>query len=319
MISAVNEWLSRGSVLPQRGSICKVPTEVLDMIFQAILNDPSNSSTTNLLSCICLAIACKGLLAIGKRHILEGLIAHHPRAMDCRLVCLGEYTDATDQAPPGMLTAEELQEIATTKVLYEDDKWAIAERNEDGADPDLILERCLYNFAMEHYASARLGWRKRCESLEMKRYRLWDKQGGPWAAKEKQDLHDYRMIEQFTSWVAYPVGPNVLLNLVKGEYVRETALVVFKKDPNHATLAHALLSRICYSQDASIADEFCGDEFVGRFGRGPWAGDRFCIRNEDDMPVPEEGCGFTEWTDATEEVNRLLGNLWREMGCDRDD
>ena len=64
----------------------------------------------------------------------------------------------------------------------------------------------------------------------------------------------------------------------------------------------------------SVADEFCGEEFAEKFGRGPWAGDRFCIRREDDMPAPEAECGFTEWVDVTEEVNRLLGNLWREMG-----
>ena len=105
------------------------------------------------------------------------------------------------------------------------------------------------------------------------------------------------------------------MNLVKGEYVREAALTVFKNDPDRVTPAHALLSRICYSRGTSVVDEFCRDEFVGKFGRGPWAGCRFYIVSEEDMPAPQ-ACGFAEWTDVTEEVNRLLGNLWRRMGCE---
>ena len=202
----MDEWLSRGDVVLQPGSICKQPTEVLDMTPQSIPNNPSHSSTTNLLSCICFAIACRGLLTIGKRYILEGFIAHHPRTVDCRLVCLREYTDAMDQAPPGMLTEEELKEIAATRVPYEGDEWAIATHIEDGGDPIVILERCLYNFAMEHYASARGGWQKRCQSLDMERFGLWEIPGRPWVLKGNQDPRDYRMIEQLTSWVSYPVA-----------------------------------------------------------------------------------------------------------------
>ncbi len=33
------------------------------------------------------------------------------------------------------------------------------------------------------------------------------------------------------------------------------------------------------------------------------------------MPTPQ-AWGFTVWRDVTEEVNRLLGNLWREIGCE---
>ncbi|KAM5542374.1 hypothetical protein V8D89_003833 [Ganoderma adspersum] len=291
---AVDEWLARGTVVLQPGNIGKLSTEVLDMIFQEILDNEEDPFTINLLSCICFAVGCKRLLTVGKQHILDGLLRHHVRAADCRLVCLGEATDATDQAPPGMLTEEELDEIADTKVPAEDDVWAIAARNEDGRDPNLILERCLYEFAMEFYDGAIADWRERRFSLALERDRLWERLGVEWLLPERRDpvqVRDRRM----------------------GEYVREAALIARGKDFGRVSLAHAMLSRICYSLDPSVADEYCGEEFVGNFGRGPWAGDRFCIRSEDDMPVPEAGCGFKEWVDVTEEVNRLLGNLWREM------
>ncbi|KAI1795033.1 hypothetical protein LXA43DRAFT_1178936 [Ganoderma leucocontextum] len=242
---AVDEWLSRGTVVPQPGSIGKLSTEVLDMVFQAILDDRAHSFTTNLLSCICLAVGCKRLLTVGKGHILEGLLEHHAPAAHCRLICLGESTDATDQAPSRMLTEEQLKEIAATKVPAEDDRWAIAGRNEDGGDPNVILE---------HPESE---------------------------SEQQQDpLHalDRKMVEEPASY-SY----------------REDALAVFRGgggDQNRVTFVHAMVSRICYSLDPSVADELCGDKFVGRFGRGPWEGDRFCIRSEEDMPVPQVGWGF---------------------------
>ncbi|PIL37593.1 hypothetical protein GSI_01287 [Ganoderma sinense ZZ0214-1] len=295
---AVDKWLAQGSVALQPGKIGKLSTEVLDMIFQEILADDKSEFSINLLSCICFALGCKWLLTIGKQHILDGLIRYYVRAANCRLVCLGEYTDVTDQAPPGMLTEDELKEIAETKVPAEDDKWAIAERAEDGNDADVILERCLYNFAMSFYEDA---WEAKRDkfmfSLEWVCMELWARPGaGPqWLLMERGDVVQLR-------------------DRSMGEYVREAALVALGKEYDRSSLAHAMLSRVCYSLDPSVADEYCGEEFVGRFGRGPWAGDRFCIQSEaDDMPEPKEGCGFEEWVDVTEEVNRLLENIWRGM------
>ncbi|KAM5542373.1 hypothetical protein V8D89_003832 [Ganoderma adspersum] len=321
----VDESLARGTMVFQPGSIGKLSTEVLDMIFQEILHDQKHPFVTNFVACTCFAIACKRLLTVGKRHILEGMIKYHVRAANCRLVCLGEYTDATDQAPPGMLTKEELKEIAGTNLVrVEDDDWAIAERNDseepegNDSDPNLICERCLYDFAMEFYEPAPMGRRKHGYPLWWAGHAVWGELMGPETLlMERGDvaqLRDRELLETLTGWATYPPGPNVLLNLVKGEYVREAALIVRGKDFGRVSLAHAMLSRICYSLDPSVADEFCGEEFVGRFGRRPWAGDRFCVQKEDDMPVPEAECGFTEWVNVTAEVNRLLGNLWRETG-----
>ncbi len=283
---AVDEWLSRGTVVRQPGSIGKLSTEVLDMIFQAILDETTESFATNLLSCICLAVGCKRLLTVGKRHIMEGLLEHHATAAQCRLVCLGESTDATDQAPPGMLTEEELKEIAATKIPGEDDKWAIAARNEEGADPNLILERCLYQFATEFYEHAGdATWQRNC-ALSDKCIAFWKEElkalwkeeleaQSEWDEVEPRErqpedlLHilDRKMVGVLASYGAmYPSGPNVLLNLEKGEYVREAALTVFGKDPEHITLVHMMLSRICYSQDPGVADELCRTSSLGGVG-----------------------------------------------------
>ena len=327
----------------QPGSIGKLSTEVLDMIFQTILHDRTTEYfARNLLSCICFALGCKRLLAVGKRHIEEGLIEHHASAARCRLVCLGEYTDATDQAPAGMLTAEELKEIAATKVPAEDEDWEIVARNADGVDPSVILERyrCLYSFATEFWVRVDdATWQRTSALFNMRDALLpeepeerppksqWKPHPHPEEEEEEEPepreredqlrALDRKMVQVLASYNAtYPRGPRVLLNLSKGECVQEAALAVFGNDPGHVTLAHAMLSRICYSQDPGLPDEMCGDEFVGRCGRGPWAGDRFCIVSEKEMPALRAGYGFKEWKDVTEEVNRLLGNFWRAMDCD---
>nr|VWP00512.1 Chitin synthase 6 (EC (Chitin-UDP acetyl-glucosaminyl transferase 6) (Class-V chitin synthase 6) [Ganoderma boninense] len=316
--SVVDEWLERGPVAQQPGSIGKLSTEVLDMIFQEILHDDKDKPGVKLVSCICLALGCKRLLVVGKRHILDGLARYYVRAAGCRLVCLGETTDATDQAPPGMLTADELKEIAETKVRAEDDEWAIRARA-DSEDPNVILERCLYEFAREFYESEAARKAKFIFSPAWVCMELWARPGlGPeWLLMERGDtvqLRDRKMADTLARWATYAPGPNVLLNLVKGEYVREAALDECGRVYNRVSLAHAMLSRVCYSIDPSGADEYCGEEFVGRFGRGPWAGDRFCIVSErEELPAPRDGCGFEEWRDVTEEVNRLLENIWKAM------
>ncbi|KAI1791470.1 hypothetical protein LXA43DRAFT_889272 [Ganoderma leucocontextum] len=123
--------------------------------------------------------------------------------------------------------------------------------------------------------------------------------------------------------VAAPPGPNVLCNVMKGEYVREDTLATLGRGsgPVAMTLVAALISRICYSIDNSI-EFMCGEAYAGKLAKGPWAGDRFCIRSAQDMAVerPWTGCIWTEWNDVTEEVNGLLCQLWNfMMGYDSSD
>ncbi|KAI1795034.1 hypothetical protein LXA43DRAFT_1178937 [Ganoderma leucocontextum] len=307
MPKVVDKWLSHGPIVSQPSSLIgKLSTEELDMIFEAILPAPAVGTegdlTANFLSCIFLAICCKRLLAVGKPHILRGYIAREARAADCRLVCLGEYAGSDDQAPPGMLTEAELKEIATTKMVWEDGD--IAEYGEERRDK-LVMERRLHIFAVELYTPLAKVWRALDGALSDKLYDSREELGSACSL-------DRDMITALAGQPTYRSGPNVLYNLVKGEYVREDELVVCGKDPKNVTLVHALLSRICYSSDWGFVCEICGSEVASTFKKGPWAGDRFCIRSaRDGRPVLKAGAGFTEWRDVTKEVNVFLRQLWK--------
>ncbi|PIL34423.1 hypothetical protein GSI_03198 [Ganoderma sinense ZZ0214-1] len=308
----VDKWLPGGTFAIQRQPIGELSTEVLDMIFEAILGTPKQASTNNFLTCMSLAIGCKRLLSVGKRHILRALISRHARAADCRIVCLGEYADKDDQAPPGMLTDAEVKELETTKMPYE---------RRQPTDEDLA-GRCLYTFASELYKEQSYAVRKQNEPVYafMERIGLVRRQLLK-AKPEDQDRdraaalgRDLEMINTLacTGYYGpepeYPAGPNVLCNMSKGECVREAALAKLKSQWCTVTLAHALLSRICYSPDPSMAMA-CSDEVEKRLAKGPWAGDRFRIVSAKDMPQLQ---GDREWKDVTGDVNRTLRHLWRE-------
>ncbi|KAI1795039.1 hypothetical protein LXA43DRAFT_61815 [Ganoderma leucocontextum] len=304
---AVDEWLSRGPFVVQRGHVGKLSTEVLDMIFQVLLDDISQEPTDNFLDCIFFAICCKRLLSVGKRHILRALISQHARAADCRLVCLGGCFQAEDQAPPGMLTDAELKEIATTPGP---DEHCYATTD------DAIAARCFYTFALESYEPYYVAGRSLFDPLKE-----LSKEIGNVRRREGETIDplyslDLDMIaalgglDYYRPKPEYLEGPNVLCNMSKGEYVREDKLVVWEMGWRRVTLAQALLSRICYSWDPSISMR-CGEEYIDKLVKGPWAGDRFRITSADEMPPVK---GEKKWKDVTKEVNTLLCHLLgREM------
>ncbi|KAM5540001.1 hypothetical protein V8D89_006333, partial [Ganoderma adspersum] len=298
----VDQWLSRGTLAIQPKTIGALSTEVLDMIFEAILDDAKRKPTKKFLTCIYLAISCKWLLSVGKRHILRALTSRYARAADCRIVCLGEYADKDDQAPPGMLTDVEIEELETTMMPYECDE----------PDNQDLAARCLYTFASElyeYYGHAKAEEHKPISALigpiNLIRRKLREGEG------DQARSRDLDMITSLASVgyrpePAYPDGPNVLCNMSKGECVREATLVKLESKWCRVTLAHALLSRICYSPDSSISMG-CSEEVEGRLARGPWAGDRFRITSASDMPPLQGG---KEWKDVMKEVNQMLRHLW---------
>nr|VWO96909.1 Homocitrate synthase [Ganoderma boninense] len=136
-------------------------------------------------------------------------------------------------------------------------------------------------------------------------------------AAPERDLHMLKTLTgvgYYGAHAHYPAGPNVLCNMSKGECVRETALVELQSR-YPVTLAHAALSRICYSQDPSMAMA-CSEKVEKQLVKGPWAGDRLRIMSADDMPPLHGG---KEWKDVTEEVNRMLRHLWRANDILSDD
>ena len=79
------------------------------------------------------------------------------------------------------------------------------------------------------------------------------------------------------------------------------------------TLAHALVSWICWSSCASFGLG-CAEGYRERLVRGPWAGDRFCITGLEGMQALVDG---REWVDVTAEADQLLCHLW-ELNCSGD-
>nr|VWP00511.1 Major facilitator superfamily multidrug transporter NAG4 (N-acetylglucosamine utilization protein 4) (Transmembrane protein 2) [Ganoderma boninense] len=280
-------WLSRGTVAIQPGPIGKLSTEVLEMLFGLLLDDSdpdSSDPNEDFLDCIIFAICCKKLLTIGKRHILHTLVARHARAADCRLICLGGYAYPPDQAPPGMLTDAELEEIATTPDLDEDSYESVEEA---------IARRCLYNFAGERYKPASMAYWTLFDPFRrtVDEFYILQRQD-PTVVRTMFSKLDLEMIRKLggvgclAPGLEYAEGPRVLCNTTKGEYVREDTLVWWEVG---YTIA------MC-----------CDEEHRARLVEGPWAGDRFRIVTVGEMPPLTGG---RKWKDVTREVNELLCHL----------
>ncbi|PIL34440.1 hypothetical protein GSI_03216 [Ganoderma sinense ZZ0214-1] len=317
----VDKWLSYGTFAIQPEPIGELPTEVLDMIYETILNDTNEDHPELIfLTCVSLAITCNRLLSVGKCHIQRALIPRHARAADCRIVCLGEYADKDDQAPPGMLTDAEIKELETTKMPYEDEEPTDSDESTDDDEPtdDDLEERCLYIFAAELYKYYGDALHERSKPMYtfMDRFHTQLLEAQSESHNEARDAALTRDLKMFKTiagvsyygcQVTYPGGLNVLCNMSKGECVREDALVKLESKWCRVTLAHAVFSRICYSlsHDISIA---CSKEVEEKLVKGPWAGDRFRITSADDMPTLPGG---KEWKDVTKEVSQMLRHLWR--------
>ncbi|KAI0722527.1 hypothetical protein C8Q76DRAFT_670580 [Earliella scabrosa] len=285
----VNAWLMCGKVALQPGPFGKLSPEVIDMVYAQFTSDD------DLEHVIRLAITCKRLLAVGKPHLLRLLQAYHACWAGCRLICLGEYTINDAALPVGFLTDAEKHKIATTEipVLGEPDEY----------------RKCLALHACELY-SHRYGTR---ESFDP-RWAYTDRRMRALRKMHKEDGDAQRLLEldMFNTLYKYaPTYPNgiiVLCNLSKAEYVREDRLTVMERT-NMFGLIHGLMSRICWATSRDISF-YCGDEYMERLVKGPWAGDRFCIATLKEMPLLKIGAG-KEWKDVTAEVDELLLHLWK--------
>ena len=307
----VDQWLSDGKIVVQRKEIATLSNEILDMIFQAVLNDKREQPGHNLVDCVSLAVSCKRFLSVGKRRILRALVYFHGRDADCRLVCLGESTDPDDQAPPGMLTDAELNEIADSEApkVLPVDTYDCDERNQPIAE--VVAPRRLYSFAAAKYRSRatvtdiiQRSLRHRSREMDGRRKR----EGPCITASLTLDIHMITVLGcvEYCPHPAYPDGPNALCNTSKGEYILEDELVALKAKDDKINLAHALLSRIFYSSGSSISEAEDG-EYANQLAKGPWAGDKFRIVPANKLPVLK---GMKEWKDVTEEANNLLCHIW---------
>ncbi|KAI0722519.1 hypothetical protein C8Q76DRAFT_364518 [Earliella scabrosa] len=279
----VDDWLADGPVRPPVGPIAKLPIEAIDLLFDQL---------HELHEVIYLAITCKSLLTIGKRHLLRATKQHYAPWAGCRLISIGDSTRNLADLPPHLLTDAERKEVETTELA------SLCEFGE--------YDRSLSNFASELYKRVfHMDWRmelintasRLCYELERSRF-----PPGSVPASVVRDYQMFSLLHGDGRRATFPDGTRVLCNLSKGEYVREDGLTV----PSYANLAHALLARICWSS-ALLDDLECEGGFKERLAHGPWAGDRFCITTLELLPGIEEG---RAWQDVTQEVHELLSHIW---------
>ncbi|KAL7282739.1 hypothetical protein ACG7TL_004213 [Trametes sanguinea] len=292
-LPAFDRWLT-GSESPtqlQHSGLLKLPNEMLDMVF-AEIRDPTGSMLR-------FALTCRRLLAIGKRHIVKFIGCAVPTWAHCRLICLGANLDSVDDLPQGMLTDSELAIIAAAKPeIYErngrlPDDPAIWSREPVQDFLNLLGPQLTQSEIERRYYSGKEFHQK--WALEETSF-TW----GPldWRAENEDDWTRYKALLN-----SYPEGREVLCNLSKGVYVSRDSLDVSKD----ITLAHILISQICWSDDESCSLPTYG--FEERIRRGVWAGDRFCITTLDNLPKLESG----EWKDVSEseelELEEMLNTL----------
>ncbi|TFK94879.1 hypothetical protein K466DRAFT_571517 [Polyporus arcularius HHB13444] len=279
----IDGWLTEGRTIPPPGPISKLPAELIHDIFDEL---------NELHEVVYLAITCKLLLSIGKSHILRATKAYYAPWVGCRLIALSDDTQTLDDLPSGLLTDVERNEIETAKSVRTD--------GPDADEHEKTLS-CLSRTSFERVFHT--AWRMHRSNIAVQHHhRICN-----WTVPDEPDCGDTRMFRTLYGdgrRATYPEGTRVLCNLSKGEYVREDGLT----SPKYVNLAHALLSRICWSASTDVGMA-CEDGFRAQLTRGPWAGDRFCITTLELLPELDSE-GSRSWTDVTREVHALLSHVW---------
>ncbi|OSC97974.1 hypothetical protein PYCCODRAFT_1480983 [Trametes coccinea BRFM310] len=276
----IDRWIAQGKRAVQRGSLLKLPNEMIDEIFTELrVEDP--------VSMVCFAVACKELLSLGKPHAYKLMKAECRSWINHRLICVGDYGS---NLPQGLLTAEE---EAAIEGMREDDEYP----------PTLYsLAAATFDSHLDAFDDAfRFAW------FESPQYDIMCHESI--RRQTPTQKNDWRMITSLLS-PAYDQGPAVLCNMSKGECVRQDALNL----PAGISLGHVLVSQICCSDDPSCS-MVVGEDFEKNFERGRWVGDRFCIATVSTMP---KLTGGAEWKDVTCEVHELLCHLCYENPEDFD-
>ncbi len=229
----------------------------------------------DLVDAACFCLADGRLLAIGFPRLGELQRLTFAPWRGQRMICLGEY--AGDDDYPASL-----QELV---------KDCIKDWPQDEIDQE-PYKGLFVSFVRENFKYAS---EEACENLDGY---YWDH-----STKRRGMQNVLRML--LKREYDYP-GPLFLCNLSKREYVRASFLACLNeefrkkyKDVPLADFGHALLSRICWPSDSTIAMSYEGD-----LHRGPWAGDRFEVTTIDKI----QGA---EWKDVSLEVVEVLRGIWK--------
>ncbi|RPD81363.1 hypothetical protein L226DRAFT_608608 [Lentinus tigrinus ALCF2SS1-7] len=307
MTSKMDKWLASRTPVAQTGPFGKLSVELLDLIWShlvAALSASPPRETPKLAYMLAFGITCTRILAVGERHILRALRAHHAPWAACRLICVNRATTWAD-LPAGLFTDAETHELGLDRNTSEyGSLYRSVYRNYvDGHGPDgsqwhenktvHALRKVL--FAAEYPFCNPFGphWDTR-PKVQV--------QGAGWDdARRLIALHE-------GGWPTEAEGAvRVLCNLSKGQYVRSDR-IPRENERRPFRLDSALLSRICCtSSDADFYMQAEG-EHRAALVHGPWAGDRFCIVPLD--MLSEVFGGEEDLRDVSEETRVLLQHLW---------
>ncbi|CAL1696901.1 unnamed protein product [Somion occarium] len=277
-----------GSRLVSHGAMQKLPKEVLGMIFAGFdeYEDIMRLSLTNTT-----------LFLIGYKCIQKRYMHEIPSWAGDRLICLGEYTDAED-LPEGVFNEEETTGIKQLFVEPDD---------EDEEEPTCVWDYFRQNGGEFKKAKQFTGAGK--DSFKFLRRDL--------------KLKDHGMLEYQLFYYLNKPRPDysengtwVLCNLSKREYVDTGAIsTLTDKNPRgpffegRMTLGEVLVSRICWSTDASTSLVYEGD-----IHRGAWAGDRFEITTVEKLKPNQAG---SQWKNVSDEIVKEMEAIWQgEYGDD---
>ncbi|KAH9899414.1 hypothetical protein C8Q73DRAFT_638999, partial [Cubamyces lactineus] len=272
----IEKKLTDGKNAVQHSTLFKLPTEILDMVVAELRGDDALFN---------FAITCKAIFVIAERHLVKFYEELFPSWRDCRIICIGDSMGDEDELPAGILTESEREkQISCYSTLVETVKNDRFEQ--------------LKHFQSDTGSAAL--WKKRA----------WGPHGYTSMAPDATFWADIWMLgglHQHAEQVSTTsqVDREVLCNVSKREYVRDLALYD-PEIPQCVTLAHALITLICWSRSADYALAY-NIQAVRDMKRGRWAGDRFRIETEDALAdLKRQG---EDWTDITEEVGVVLRHL----------
>ncbi|KAJ6488968.1 hypothetical protein C8R45DRAFT_993295, partial [Mycena sanguinolenta] len=236
---------------------------------------------------VCLTVTCQPMWNIGRRRIYDSVatVVGFSWAGD-RIVCLGDYLEE-DEIPEHehLLTPEEAEGFTGV----------------DDEDQEYSFYRYPFRY-VSHRGGTFSAWNLVHNSL------LSGRRGS--LSDFDSYYHSFHRLVDVGYTAPLPAQPAVLRNLSRHQYIRESALIAWKKESGIARaedvgFGEIVLSRICFSTNGSV-----NMVWDGNIHRGVWAGDRFDIVASDWLEGLE-GEDAATWTDVSADVLKEVGGIWR--------
>ncbi|THH23178.1 hypothetical protein EUX98_g8001 [Antrodiella citrinella] len=289
----------RSSTLKPRsgpsGRLGALPVEMICMIFDEL---------DDVLSVVCLSLASVFLFEVGYDALVSRWFSKAASTWaGCRLICVGEDSDAKD-IPKDVFTPAEQVQLEEAALMADD---------EDDEDTEDSLDHALA------YMQPRPSdyQRHKHESIFTADFWMKTRKMNLFARPlaEQKCLLELLEIEDVTKLKFDDERPDwALCNLVTGEYVRADAIASLtagldlknvRKGHNVgrvAGFAEVVVARIFWSPSRYDPDA------DGQFDRGVWAGHRFEITVRDRFRALGDG---RAWKDISEEVMKEMQDLWK--------